>query len=441
MKRAPLRLLVAAMCVAIGAVAISLGPPVPERPAASVLDAGPRASIVSRWRTRIDTIQRGEPLVLVLQRAGVPLAEATRALQAAPSINARRIRAGTTIMTRTSPDSGATEIVFQLAIDRLVRLRRSPSAAWTETDERLTWTTDTVAVGAEVRSTLTEAIKQSAAAFPDAVRDEVANALAEILEYRVDFSRDLQKGDTIRVLVERRTAPTGAVQVGNILAARITVDGRRVETVRFTGTTSRGHYFDGDGKSMHAAFLRAPLEFRRISSVFGRRKHPILGIWRAHQGTDYSATAGTRVRAIGDGTVLYAGWKGGYGRVVEIRHRNGFVTRYGHLQGFAKGIRRGSSVAISSTIGFVGASGLATAPHLHFEVLVGGVHRNPTLALRNTGGGEPLAAVDRSAFADLRARFFARLDSVVSRSSLVAHSGGSSVGVARADAARNLGEE
>ncbi|MBL0171436.1 MAG: M23 family metallopeptidase [Gemmatimonadaceae bacterium] len=376
----------------------------------------------------------------VLERAGVPRHEATRALQSASSLDTRHVRAGTPIMTRVSPDSGAAEIVFQLAIDRLLRLRRSPSASWTESDERLPWTTDTVAVGAEVRSSVTDAIERSAEAFPDAVRDEVANALADILEYRVDFSRDLQKGDSIRILVERRSASNGAVQVGNILAARITVDGRRVEAVRFVGDKSRGQYFDGDGKSMRAAFLRAPLEFRRISSVFGLRKHPILGIWRAHQGTDYAANAGTRVRAIGDGTVMYAGWRGGYGRVVEIRHRNGFVTRYGHLKGFASGIRRGAQVAIASTIGFVGASGLATAPHLHFEVLVGGVHRNPSVALRSTTGGEPLAATDRSAFAELKSRLFARLDSVVNSEPFVAQ-GAANGGGARGDVARHVGEE
>jgi murein DD-endopeptidase MepM/ murein hydrolase activator NlpD len=440
LKRAPRSLLIAATFVAVGAAAISLGRDVPDYPAASVLDAGSRASVASPWNTRVDTVRRGEPLVKVLERAGVPREQATRALQSASSLDTRRVREGTTITTRTNPDSGAAEIVFQLAIDRLVRLRRSPTAEWIESDERLPWTTDTVTVGAEVRSTLTDALERSAEAFPDAVRDDVANALADILEYRVDFSRDLQKGDSIRVLIERQRAPNGAVRIGAILAARITVDGRRIEAVRFSAAQSRGPYFDGDGKAMRAGFLRAPLEFRRISSVFGLRKHPILGIWRAHQGTDYSARAGTRVRAIGDGTVLFAGWKGGYGRVVEIRHRNGFVTRYGHLQGFASGIRRGAQVAISNTIGFVGASGLATAPHLHFEVLVGGVHRNPSQALRTTAGGEPLAAADRLAFADVKARFFDQLDRMVNSEPFVAQSGNGNTG-ARGDAARQAGEE
>ncbi|HEY0929015.1 MAG TPA: M23 family metallopeptidase [Gemmatimonas sp.] len=401
-------LLVAAGCLGIGAAVIALGRPVEERPAAEVLASGPRVS--SRWRTTVDTVRKGEPLSVALQRAGVTPLEAADALRAASAIDSRRIRAGTQITTRVEPDSGTSEIIFQLAIDRIVRLTRASVGAsdWVEKEELLPWTTDTVVVGGVVNSTLTAAIAAGADAFPERVRTELAYALADILEYRVDLSRDLQKGDSVRVLVERQVAPNGMVRPGNIIAARLKVDGRSVETMRFAQGT-RASYFDGEGKSMRAAFLRAPLAFRRISSVFGLRRHPILGVTRAHQGTDYAAAAGTPVRALGDGRVIFAGWKGGYGRVIEIRHTNGYVTRYGHLKGFAAGIKAGTSVAISRTIGFVGATGLATAPHLHFEVLVGGKHRDPRVALRNVTG-EPLAAAQRAEFAALKARLFAQLD-------------------------------
>jgi murein DD-endopeptidase MepM/ murein hydrolase activator NlpD len=439
LNRTPLRLFVAALCSAIGAVAISLGRPVRERPAASVLDAGSRASVAPRWFTRVDTVNRNEQVVAVLERAGISREEASRALLSASALDARKIPAGTKIVTRTSADSGASEIVFHLAIDRLVRLRRSESSGWVETEEVLPWTTDTVVVGGEVNSSLTDALVRGAEAFPAGARIAVANLLADILEYRVDFSRDLQKGDSIRVLVERKVAPNGAVQAGGILAARITVAGRRVETVRFADADRKPRYLDGEGKTMQAAFLKAPLQYRRISSVFGRRKHPILGIWRAHQGIDYAAGAGTPVRAVGDGTVIYAGWKGGYGRVVEIRHRNGYVSRYGHLSKFGAGIRRGAGVGISNTIGFVGASGLATAPHLHFEVLVNGVHRDPGKALKTNESGQALAAADRAAFANLKAVLFARLDSPVNGTPIIAQS--SSESGARGETARFAGDE
>jgi murein DD-endopeptidase MepM/ murein hydrolase activator NlpD len=406
------RLLMATLCAGIGATAIALGRPVPERPAATVLAAGSRVSVASKWRVRVDTVKRGEPLVAVLERAGVPRDQATRVLMESQAIDARKIRAGTTITSTVSPDSGASEVVLQLAIDRLVRLTRSTTAAsrsgWLEKEERLSWTTDTVVVGGVVSSTLTGAIAQGADAFPAKVRSEVAYALADILEYRVDLSRDLRQGDTIKVLMERQRAPNGAVRPGNVIAARLTVDGRRVETMRFVQGT-KSSYFDGDGRAMRAAFLRAPLAFRRISSVFGLRRHPILGTVRAHQGMDYAAARGTPVRALGDGVVIFAGWKGGYGRVLEIRHRNGFVTRYGHLNGFAAGIRRGATVSISRTVAFVGTTGLSTAPHLHFEVLVNGKHRDPRVVLRNVTG-EPLAAAQRASFQDLKAQLFARLD-------------------------------
>lgn len=406
-------LLIAAGCLGVGAAVLALSTPVAERQPADVLNSGPR--VTSRWRTMVDTVRQGEALSVALQRAGVSSEEASMALQASSAIDARRIRAGTQITAVVEPDSGTAEIVFQLGIDRIVRLKRSAtdSRTWIEQEELLPWTTDTVAVGGVVNSTLTQAIAAGADAFPSGVRNELAYALADILEYRVDLSRDLQKGDSVRVLVERLMAPNGLVKPGNIIAARLNVAGRSVETVRFRQAAGTA-YYDGEGKSMRSAFLRAPLAFRRISSVFGLRRHPILGTTRAHQGTDYAAAAGTPVRAMGNGKVIFAGWKGGYGRTIEIRHPNGFVTRYAHLNGFASGIRTGAQVSISRTIGFVGSTGLATGPHLHLEVLVGGKHRDPRVALRDVSG-EPLAPSEKAEFSALKARLFAQLDDGISR--------------------------
>jgi murein DD-endopeptidase MepM/ murein hydrolase activator NlpD len=163
----------------------------------------------------------------------------------------------------------------------------------------------------------------------------------------------------------------------------------------------RSRYYDQQGRSLASTFLRAPLSFRRISSTFGRRRHPVLGTWRQHQGMDYAANAGTPVRTIGDGVVLFVGSRGGYGNLVEVRHPNGFITRYGHLRGFARDLRRGARVEISQTIGYVGMTGLATGPHLHFEVLVNGRHRDPRSALQ-TGSGPALSGADRELFEQIR---------------------------------------
>jgi murein DD-endopeptidase MepM/ murein hydrolase activator NlpD len=182
-----------------------------------------------------------------------------------------------------------------------------------------------------------------------------------------------------------------------------------VDAVRYESSSGRAEYYDEDGRSMRSAFLRAPLSFRRISSVFGMRKHPILGIVRGHMGTDYAANAGTPVRAVGDATVIFAGRKGGYGNMVILRHRNGYVTRHGHLRGFAAGIRAGKHVTIGQTIGYVGTTGLSTGPHLHFEVLVNGVQKDPRVALR-VKGGEPIPASERARFLSQRDEMVALLD-------------------------------
>jgi murein DD-endopeptidase MepM/ murein hydrolase activator NlpD len=237
----------------------------------------------------------------------------------------------------------------------------------------------------------------------------LAWTLADIFEYRVDMSRDLKSGDGFRALIERSRTSSGAVRLGNVLAASFDLSGTRLSAVRFSSSRVSGAYFDQTGKSMRAAFLRAPLQFRRVSSRFGLRRHPILGVWRKHRGTDYAAATGTPVRAVGDGVVVRAGWAGGYGRVLEIRHHGGIVSRYAHLRGFARGVRPGARVAIAQTVGYVGSTGLSTAPHLHFEVLVGGRFQDPRVALTQRGG-LPIPAGERARFDEARAVLLAALD-------------------------------
>jgi len=225
----------------------------------------------------------------------------------------------------------------------------------------------------------------------------------------VDMSRDLQVGDSFKVLAERSVGPEGAVRMGRVIAAAARLSGTITEAVRFHSNAVGGDFFDANGKSLRAGFLRAPVEFRRISSGFGMRIHPILGTMRKHEGTDYAANAGTPVRAIGDGVVIRAGWSNGYGNVLELRHPNGFVTRYGHLRGFAAGVHPGKRVTIAETVAYVGSTGLSTAPHLHFEVLVNGEQRNPRTALANASS-DPIPAKERYAFAAARSQVMALLE-------------------------------
>jgi murein DD-endopeptidase MepM/ murein hydrolase activator NlpD len=296
-----------------------------------------------------------------------------------------------------------------------VHLHRDADGRWTRREVSIPSVTDTVALSGTISSSLYGALDAAradggGAALPRAARQSLAWTLADIFEYRVDMSRDLQRGDAFRVLVERVVEPSGRVKLGKVLAATFTLQGDEVDAVRYESRGSSATYFDGHGKSLRAAFLRAPVEFRRISSNFGFRKHPILGIWRAHKGTDYAASQGTPVRAIGDGVVVFAGRKAGYGNVVDVRHRNGYVSRYGHLRGFARGLRTGARVGVGQTIAYVGMTGLATAPHLHFEMLVGGVQRDSRVVLRQLKGGEPIPSGERGAFERVRSRLLASID-------------------------------
>lgn len=411
------RLLAYGAVAVLAAAAVRFTPPLPPADVAAGHPLAPnpdaptpaRTPLVRPWRLRVDTLGKGESLYSLLARGGVSEAVAREALRATSTLDMRRIPAGLRVTTRTATaDNSTREIVFHLGIDRLLKLTRT-TAGWEEREERLPWTTDTIVVASAIRTTLYGALDAGAdGLLPPRARAELAWSLADIFEYRVDMSRDLQAGDSLKVLLERSTAPTGAVKVGKIIAVDFSLSGAKLAAVRYESRKWGSDYYDQNGKSLRAQFLRAPLNFRRISSGFGFRRHPILGVWKKHQGTDYAASTGTPVRAIGDGIVVYAGWRGGYGNTLEIRHRNGFVTRYGHLSAFARSARRGAFVAMGSTVAFVGSTGMSTAPHLHFEVLVGGQQQDPRVALRDKSG-IPIAESEKAAFAAHRDRLLTAL--------------------------------
>jgi murein DD-endopeptidase MepM/ murein hydrolase activator NlpD len=376
--------------------------------ATRALVVAPVAPPAPAWVARHDTLGRGESLRSLFGRLGVSVDGVLAALRETPEFDERRVPAGLAVVARNLDTATApTEITLQFAVDRAVKLEWS-GEGWTGREERLTWTTDTATVGGTVTSSLYEALEDGAGdLLPARQRAELVWTIADILEYRVDMSRDLKEGDAFRVLFERSRTETGATRLGRVLAVSMQLSGDTVEAIRHGEAKGTGRYYDQEGKSLRAAFLRAPLEFRRISSVFGMRKHPILKTWRAHKGTDYAASSGTPVRAIGEGTVIYAGRRSGYGNVVEIKHPNGYVSRYAHLRKF--GTRRGARVGIGETIGQVGMTGLATAPHLHFEVLVNGTQRDPRVALSNKSG-VPLTGKERAEFQRSRVALLAAMD-------------------------------
>jgi murein DD-endopeptidase MepM/ murein hydrolase activator NlpD len=411
LRLAPVRLGLYSLLALALAGAIRFTPRLPdlERKPAEVFAA---QAATPSWKLRFDTLGHGESLKSLLERGGLTDPDAARAMQAASavSLDERRIPAGMPVTIRTAAaDSIPSEVSLQLSLDRVLHLRREGDA-WTGSEERVPWTTDTIIVGGTIASNLYDAMDASARNdLPASARQQLAWSLADVYEYRVDMSRDLQVGDTFGVVAERSVSPSGAVRIGKVIASTFSLSGSVIKAIRFAEDSSNGDFFDQSGKSMKAAFLRAPLEFRRISSVFGGREHPILGGWRQHKGTDYAAATGTPVRAIGNGVVVREGWGSGYGNMLEIRHPNGFVTRYGHLSRFALGVHAGSHVSIGQTVAYVGSTGLATGPHLHFEVLVGGQQRDPRIALKSVGG-DPIRSAARAAFEQARDRVLAFLD-------------------------------
>jgi murein DD-endopeptidase MepM/ murein hydrolase activator NlpD len=210
------------------------------------------------------------------------------------------------------------------------------------------------------------------------VPDAVATQLADIFSSDIDFHLDIRKGDRFTVVYETLHSNGEPVRPGRVLAAEFINDGKRYQAVYFRDPSGHEGYYTPEGKNLRKAFLRSPLEFSRITSGFSlARFHPVLQTWRAHKGVDYGAPTGTRVRAVSDGTVAFAGRQNGYGNVIVLQHNGSISTAYGHLSGFAKGIRQGGRVNQGDIIGYVGATGLATGPHLHYEFRVAGVQRNP----------------------------------------------------------------
>jgi murein DD-endopeptidase MepM/ murein hydrolase activator NlpD len=378
-------------------------------PGATVTAAQPAGA----WN-RVDTVGRGELLATVLGRAGLSGDEAQRAIRAATTVDPRRIPAGMEVRFAGDSTNGAdarpNDIALLLSADRTIHLVRTGDS-WSAREELTQWTTDTLVMHGVVHSTLYDAVDAGAGKLlGKGARAELAWTIADIFEYRIDMSRELQDGDAVRALFECSRSPAGAVRIGAILAAGVERSGAELQAIRFLprGAT-RAEYFDQDGRSLRATFLRAPLSFRRISSEFGMREHPILGDMRAHKGTDYAAAMGTPVRSVGDGVIAFAGPRGGYGNSIDVRHPNGFVTRYGHMRGFAAGIHAGSHVSMGQTIGYVGMTGLTTGPHLHFEVLIGGVQRDPHTALKSSAG-VPLDPSELAEFDRVRHAALLRLE-------------------------------
>ena len=358
-----------------------------------------------------DRFQRGDTFAVLLDRLGVSDTDVDRLLADRNALAPlRALRPGASVQSVTGPDGELKSLSFLSGRDRLVGIEAAPEGfrTYARSPE----------LGRELLMKSGQINSSLFAATDDAgVPDGVATQLADIFGGEIDFHRDLRRGDHFTVVYEMMSLAGKPVRSGRVVAAEFVNRGKAYRAIWFEsadaedktsdGKTS-GSYYTPDGRSLKKAFLRSPLEFSRITSGFAMRFHPILQQWRAHQGIDYGAPTGTRVKATGDGVVEFAGREGGYGNLIILRHNGTYSTRYAHLSGFAPGLHRGTRVSQGDVIGFVGQTGLATGPHLHYEFRINNEYRNPlTLAFPDAG---PILPEQMAAFRTASAPLATRLD-------------------------------
>lgn len=370
----------------------------------TVIDTVPRHSVIENlnlpatpagtatadtyWREA--RIERGDTLATLLQR--LQIGDASAALVQQRSRQARalyRLIPGRTVRAQTTADghlialrylNGAQLLKLDIDGDAL-QIWEGPAELETRQHMR------------------SGVISTSLFAATDAINmaDAIAVQIADIFSTDIDFHRDLRRGDRFSAVYEMQYHQGEAVKPGRLLSAEFVNQGRTYQAVWFQNNEGQGGYYTLDGKNIRKAFLRSPLEFSRISSGFsGSRMHPVLKTWRAHRGVDYAAPTGTRIKATGSGTVEFVGRQGGYGNLVVLRHQSKYTTWYGHLSRFAPGMSRGKRVSQGDIIGFVGSTGLATGPHLHYEFRTNNVHQDPLRIAMPPA--PPLAEQYRSAF-------------------------------------------
>ena len=319
------------------------------------------------------TVQRNDTLDEIFRSVGIDLS-ALAELRTRPEVRRALdiVRPGDTI-TFTHIDGALQSLNRQISNTLTLQVARSDDGFAVNYIEN-PLETEIVGRRAKITSSLFAA-GEDAGMSPETIMT-LAN---QMFGWDVDFALDIRAGDEFSVLYEQKYQDGGYVNDGRVLAAEFVNQGKVHRAVWFHSQDGDVEgYFTPDGRGMRKAFLRAPLDFTRISSVFNpRRKHPISGIVRAHKGVDYAAPTGTPIWAAGDGRIQFAGRKGGYGNVVMIDHGKGISTVYGHMSRFGKSARAGRKIKQGDIIGYVGMTGTATGPHLHYEYRVKGLHKNP----------------------------------------------------------------
>jgi len=323
-------------------------------------------------------LQPGDATATALGKLGFPFAEVIEMSKAAKKVHSlKKVRAGQAFW-REDEDS-QTHVFYNIDATQRLHLSSAEGEGWKAELQPREMNRRQVRASGKITDSL------FASALSAGMDERTTMNLIDIFSWDIDFARDLRIGDSFSVLFEEGFDDQGRMRSSKILVAEFVNQGESYKAIRYELANGNVEYFTPEGRSMRKTYLKSPVKFSRISSRFSSsRKHPVLGYTRAHRGVDYAASSGTPIRAIGDGRVVYSRWKGGYGRFVEIRHNNSaHSSAYAHLRKYGRGIKQGRRVKQGQIIGYVGMSGLATGPHLHFEFRVRGRAVNP-LAVKHS---------------------------------------------------------
>jgi murein DD-endopeptidase MepM/ murein hydrolase activator NlpD len=367
----------------------------PLIPPPATADNAPKTQVVE------DTIQKNTTLVATLVDYDVPVVIANEVADLIkPVFDVRKLRFGNPFRLEKETDGTLKAFEYKIDDESVLKVHKA-SDAYEAKVEKLDLETRQATITAEIHSSLWEALSD----LPK--REYLATELAEMFQWQVDFSTEIQPGDQIRLVIDESTHNGTFIKYGKIQAAELVNAGHR-----YRGFLFQDSYYDEKGISLKRAILASPLKFTpRISSGFTqRRMHPILGTERAHLATDYAAPAGSPVVAVATGTVTFAGWDSGYGNLVRIKHASGLTSGYAHLSHIAEGVRVGRAIRQSELVGLVGQTGLATGPHLHFMMAKNGMPINPVPALKKGESAPPIEGRLKTEFAMLTAPVRARLD-------------------------------
>ncbi|MBR7199731.1 peptidoglycan DD-metalloendopeptidase family protein [Pseudomonas sp. 14A] len=365
--------------------------PAPVAPAEKPKEPGHREVVVSK----------GDTLSTLFEKVGLPAASVHEVLASDKQAKQfSQLKRGQKLEFELNPEGQLTSLHSKVSdVETITLTKNDKGYSFNRVTAKPTVRT------AYVHGVINSSLSQSAARA--GLSHSLTMDMASVFGYDVDFAQDIRQGDEFDVIYEQKIINGKAVGTGPILSARFTNRGKTYTAVRYTNKQGNSSYYTADGNSMRKAFIRTPVDFARISSKFSMgRKHPILNKIRAHKGVDYAAPRGTPIKAAGDGKVLLAGRRGGYGNTVIIQHGNTYRTLYGHMQGFAKGVKTGGTVKQGQVIGYIGTTGLSTGPHLHYEFQVNGVHVDPL--------GQKLPMADPIAKSE-RARFLAQSQPLMAR--------------------------